>query len=354
VLRLTSLALALLALLEAAPARADGMDLALGRLRIVGGREGCLPPRTDVQFCPNNELFERLVSEMAVGMAPPITSPAHSIGARGMRIGLTSTVTTIEADKSYWILGTEGDDASAAEPLNAAPDQALVFNRLELRKGMPLGFEVVGFLGQGMRTSLWVLGAGLKWALVEGFRSELGQLPDVALSGSLSRSVGGGQANFHIGSVELTLSKPFVANRSWVLSPLVGVQALIVDVESGVIDLTPGGVLGDGDSALLEDAFESCRPQPGHAPGGDKPTNIDCTGDGRDFDNDVVFDPVMQSRMRIFLGAQARYDLFTIALTVHIDPSAPSVDAADLNTPSSSSGRVARQVAFNLALAATL
>lgn len=331
------------------------MDLALGRLRIVGGQDGCSPARTEQQFCPNNELFERLVSEVAVAIAPGVSTPAHSIGASGLRLGLSTTVTSVEANQSYWLLGTEGADASAAEPFNAAPEQALVVNRLELRKGLPFGLEVATHFGHGMSTSMWIMGAGLKWSLVEGFRTGTGKLPDVALSGSLSRSVGTSQAIFHVGSAELTLSKPFVVARSWRFSPLAGLQVLLVDVESDVVDLTPGGVSDTPGTAPVEDAVESCIPEPGNALDGGRPTNILCNGDGSDLDNDVVFDPVSHERARLFLGAQARYDFFTLAMSVHFDLVGPTVQAAKTRgEPNLRSESAARHVAFNLALGATL
>src|SRR5712671_6074927 len=88
-------------------ARADSMDLALSRLRIAGGLANC--PPSVAGFCPAQELFERLVSELAVAMAPPVNTPARSLGSRGLGLSIDTTMTSIEGRRPYWVLGTEGD-----------------------------------------------------------------------------------------------------------------------------------------------------------------------------------------------------------------------------------------------------
>ena len=74
------------------------MDLALSRFRtpICPGE-----PRSPIQWCPDQEQFERLVSEMAVALSPPMTTPAHSLGPRGFQIGFSSTITTIDAESLH-------------------------------------------------------------------------------------------------------------------------------------------------------------------------------------------------------------------------------------------------------------
>jgi hypothetical protein len=323
------------------------MDPALSRLRVVGGRGDC--PNDEGRFCADNELFERLVSEMAVTLAPPLSGPARTIGQTGWHLGVSTTVTTVQAAETYWVLGTEGADASPGMAFNSAPDRALIWNRLHVRKGLPLGFEVQSFVGQGMQTSMWVVGAGIKWALVEGFRTGAGQLPDVAVAASYSRSVGSSQVTFNLGSMELLLSKPFVLERSYILSPIVGLQGLAVDVESGVVDLTPGGAPLTADGAPAEDAFASCLPEPGQQ--ASPPDNRLCTGDDADLANDVRFDPVTQGRLRVMVGGELRFDVLTFSFAIYADLLAPDLSA---DVRHLGSDTAARQLAFNVALGATL
>lgn len=326
------------------------MDLALSRLRIVGGVEGCENPINDQQFCPDQELFERLVSELAVSMAPPISAPARSVGPNAFALSFDTTLTSIDADRVYWSAGTEGsgDGVSSEVGNNEDPDSMLVWNRLRARKGLPFGFEAGASLGHGPQTSWWTFGLSLKWSVFEGFRTGLGQAPDVSVEGTVLRGVGSSQATVQLYVLDLTLSKPFVLAPNWTVSPFVGLQTLFVDVSSGVVDLTPGGPAGSsGTPEPARDAVHACRAEPGHQPG----TTLQCTGDGSDYVNDVVFEDVTQTRARAALGAQARYKSFTMSLSLLFDLVTPGL-AAEARRLSDS--QISSQVTGNLTLGAVL
>jgi hypothetical protein len=327
-------------------AQADTMDLALSRLRIVGGRPGCLDPSTASQFCPNQELFERIVSELAVSMAPSV-APARTIGPRAFQLAFESTMTTIDAEESHWILGTEGSgglEPGADIARNEAPQSVMLWNRLQLRKGLPFGFEVGAALGHGLNTSLYTLGLALKWSIVEGFRTGLGRLPDVAVQGQFQRNVGASQVTVQLFAVDLTLSKPFVIEHAWTLSPLLGVQTLFVTGESGVVDLTPGGPSSTSGTNPATDATRACVPEPGQPA-----ATLQCTGDAADVVNDVKFEDITQTRVRAFAGAQARYEFLVTSLTLLFDLAPPDLDAEPLQLASS---EVARQLAFHASVGA--
>jgi hypothetical protein len=318
------------------------MDLALSRLRIAGGATSDCP-RSAQGFCPDQELFERLASELAVAMAPPVHAPARSIGPRALSLGLDTTVTSIEAQQAYWQLGTEGSGGRSANA-NLTPGNALVWNRVEARKGLPFGLEAGASLGQGLSTSFWALGLALKWALFEGFRTGIGRLPDVSVQGSMSRSVGSSQAGVQSYALDLTLSKPFVIEHTWSLSPLIGVQTLFDHVTSGVIDLTPGGPGAPADPS--KDAFAACMPQAGSNP----PACV-MGGGTADFHNNVTFKPVSQTRVRMFLGGQARYEMLLFSASALFDLVAPELKAPVHHLDSHA---VARQLAFNFAIGVVL
>jgi hypothetical protein len=345
------------------PVLAHDMDLALSRLRrgaVACEADGISVP-SYASFCRDEELFERLVSEYAVAMAPPASGPARTLGVRGFQLTLDMTLTGIRAGELYWVRGTEGDQRlppGVTVGQNPAPSPVLMWNRLQVRKGLPFGFETAASLGQGVDTSFWTLGLLLKWALFEGFRSHLGRLPDVAIQGGYSRSVGSSQATIQIATLDLTLSKPFVVEHTWTVSPLLGVQTLFVDVRSGVVDLTPGGPSADAEPPGA-DAYGSCVPDtnvdgpvrlepPDVAPNGEPCAEA---GAGADFAHSVTFDPVTQTRVRAFAGAQLRYDLFLLQLALHYDLAAPGVTAVTRN---SGGDELSRQLAFNVAVGAVL
>src|SRR6185295_8303183 len=176
-------------------------------------------PAGATKVCADQEQFERLVSELATTMAPPTSGPARGGGPRAFQLTLNTTVTSIEGGHSYWAYGTEGDGKGGESGFNPSPQPVMVWNRAEARKGLPFGFEVAAALGQGLNTSLWSYGLALKWALVEGFHTGLGQLPDVSMQAALDRSVGSSQATLQVFSFDVTLSKPFAIDRTWTISP---------------------------------------------------------------------------------------------------------------------------------------
>ena len=89
-------------------------------------------------------------------------------------------------------------------------------------------------------TSLWVGGADVRWALLEGYRTGvLGYLPDIAIGGGV-RTLGGSPKFFltTVG-IDAQISKPIALADSAVLTPYVGAQRVIIFADSTVVDLTP-------------------------------------------------------------------------------------------------------------------
>ena len=160
------------------------MDLELSRLRLPPGKGGC--PASG-PFCTNDEAFERLVSDLSVGVAPAVDGGAASLGLRGFSLELSMAFTPISG--RHWVTGSAGPDP-ARHAFNPSPDGTLAWNRLEVRKGLPFGLELGGIVGHGIDTSLWLLAVELRAALFEGYRSGLGALPDVAVRGVFQSLLG--------------------------------------------------------------------------------------------------------------------------------------------------------------------
>ena len=215
------------------PARAEAMDLSLGRLRVPADYAQCA--RT-AGFCPDQELFERLVSELAMAVAPPASTAAHTAGLKGLSVGLLHTVTSIQGGAYYWKRGTQGDASAAEQELNQDPARVLQWTRLQLRKGLPFGVEVAGHVGYGFNTSMWAIGGQLKIAILEGFRSGWGAAPDVAVAVGTQAVVGAADLRLFVHSLKLLLSKPYVIGGNVRLTPILSGELLAVAANSGYLD----------------------------------------------------------------------------------------------------------------------
>lgn len=286
------------------------MDPALARLRIPPGEAGC--PAGD-GYCPDQELFERLVSELAVAITSPVVAPAHTGGSKQFLVGLSSTATGISATRAQWIRGSEGDGGQG--DVNASPDSLLLFHRVQVRKGLPFGFEVGGTAGCAPGTSMWTFGGQLKLAIIEGFRSSYGVLPDVSLRVTWDFLVGTPQLSAAVTSADLVASKEFVLGQGWSVAPFLGGQLSGMSVASSVVDLTPS-----------ESAFDRCRPLPGRE--GDNGEDL-CAGDASDDKNLSAFLPVSHARFRFVAGTGAEYAWLRLGASVMFDLAAfaPSMQA---------------------------
>jgi hypothetical protein len=302
----------------AAPARsrAESMDPELSRLRVPPGKGGC--PST-AGFCPNDEAFERLVSDLAVSMAPPVGSGAASLGVRGFSLRLSTSVTPISG--RHWAVGSAGKDA-ARESFNASPDGVLAWNRVEVHKGLPFGLEFGGSFGQGLDTSLWSFAAELRVALFEGFRSGLGALPDVAVRGAYQWMLGSREMSLQTVAFDVTLSKPYVVAGRHQLTPWIAMQALFANAKTQPIDLSSDA-----------SAFDECAPQLSEAQTPSIEPGRPCsTSEGaRDLRNTVRFADVSQTRVRLFVGAEERYGMLTGAVSFGFDLVVPGRSANTTN-----------------------
>lgn len=292
-----------------ARAHAGDMDPELSRLTQAPGVGSC-PEDGLADVCPDNASFELLAMELAGALAPTVRTGAATGGTRGFYVGLSSSASTLRSQQRYWARGTRGADPTAAR--NDAVDSLLSFHRLDVRKGLPFGFEIGSSLGFGLHTSLWVIAAEIKLALFEGFRSGLGALPEVALRAVTQAVVGSPQLSLQTQALDITLSKPLVVRQEHTLTPLLALQLLFLRAQSSAVDFTP-----------QQSAWASCEPSPMSAAGA-VPMCENMQG-ARELANIASFRDVSRARVRMFLGAEERYRLLSIALTVGFDLITPAV-----------------------------
>jgi hypothetical protein len=343
-----ALALGLLGLSAVLPsvARAQSMDLAPERLAL---QPSGLPPNQTCQSTAANPeaavaagiqpnavpcraddvAFANLTSELGFAIAPTAFHPARTTGIGGFALTLDVTVTGINASaesvardgsrRKYWQDGTVGpkDGSGAYPPRNTSPDGVLAVYALKARKGLPFGFEIGGQLGWLGNTSMWVPGADLRWAPLEGFRTgALGYIPDIAVGGGVRTLVGTGKLTLTTVGVDVQISKPVPIADVVKLTPWVGFQRLYVFADSNTVDLTPNV------DALAQCGFEGRDPTTGAPLCRNALSNG--TAANADFNNNVVFEKVRTHRNRMNVGFSLRYEFVYFASQILFDLTAPN------------------------------
>ncbi|HJL19683.1 MAG TPA: hypothetical protein RMH99_28735 [Sandaracinaceae bacterium LLY-WYZ-13_1] len=318
--------IALLALGCLAPAVADAQDMniALSRLRVrpddPQALAGC---RSDVEWCGDDTDYRRVMTQFAGSMIPPVLTPAGTRGVRGIYVGFESWITGIDNDPDSpvgdaWFRAAEGDGGGMATSRSRFVDDALVWGRFNVRKGLPFGFELGTNVGYLANTTYWTLGLEVRWALWEGFREDVGWIPDLAVRAAVQTLMGDGEFNVTVPSVDLILSEPFIIANSIEFVPSIMGQVAWVFADSELVDITPG-----------TGAFEECNPDPRTPEEGFGPPPY-CRGGGGELNYNVVFPSLRSTRVRAGGGFQLRYEWFTILASFLFDVAKPSELDGDL------------------------
>ena len=297
-------------------------DLGGGRLRVA---------------CADETTWIHVANQFAAALVPPVLLPAHTRGPRGIHVGLETFVTGIDSTQAYWRNAIEGSSV----------DSAIAWNRVNVRKGLGLGFELGTNIGFALNTSYWTLGLEIRWSLLEGLRlpGSSAYLPSLSVRGAVQTMVGDSEFNVTVPAVDVTLGERFVVGNAVEISPYVGGQFSWVFVDSELVDLTPAA---DASASCAAYTGPPGQPNGPPSPYGEAPY---CQGDGSDYNNNAVFRSVRSMRARAFGGLQLRYEWFALTTAFSIDVVQPS----DLggSGPSSSSyvpSTVARQWQFQLGL----
>jgi hypothetical protein len=286
-----------------------------------------------VACMPNNVSWSNMMSELGYAIAPTAFHPARTTGLGGFALSLEASYAHINADATdsthtqYWHVGTRGDvnpNTNAFSGVNQYPDSILQIYTVKARKGLPFGLEIAGALGYVANTSLWVGGADLHWAVLEGFRTGiLGYLPDVAVGGGV-RTVGGA-STFFLTTVGIDgqISKPFTLADSAVLTPYVGVQRLIIFADSTVVNLAPA-----------VDPLKVCGYQ-GNDPVTGQPVCKNGAASAVAFNNFTTLEKETIHRWRGIAGLTYKYEILYVAGQFAMDLEDPSTENANLGVSGS-------------------
>ena len=268
---------------------------------------------TDVPAClPDNAGWANLMAELGYAIAPSAFHPARTTGFGGFALSLEASYAHVNADATdsngvqYWHQGTQGTTTPSGSysTTNQTPDSIIQLYSLKARKGLPFGFEIAGALGFIANTTMWVGGADLHWAILEGYRTGvLGYLPDISIGGGVRTM--SGQSDFYLTTVgiDAQISKPIALADSAVLTPYIGAQRLIIYANSTDVNLAPNA-----------DALATCGYQGvNQTTGGPQCSKANGTYANADFNNLTVFQKQTFYQWRGILGLTYRYELLWLA-----------------------------------------
>ncbi len=308
----------LLPALLAAPGIASGnpMDITLSRLwDWQCQRNNAANPRWWDQCKRGDQTaFRRLAGEYGYAIAPALHAPAETLGYAGFYLGLEGWLTIINAGterENVWYRGTEDKN----------PDDVLFVSAIHVRKGLPFSFELGTSFSYVAATEQVLLGADIRWALIEGYRTDWrGYFPDIAVRGAVNRLMGEDELDMTVWSFDASISRPWAISGMMTITPFAGYQFIQIIADNSLV-FNAGPVNGSLDPAEFT-ANPGTNPsllQCSDAEGG----RSACVGniDGpRDTVAYLDFAREYVNRHRIFLGTRFLYEHFSVALQVGIDP----------------------------------
>ena len=189
--------------------------------------QGLLFSESGARFIANETQWKALVGELAFVFAPRIASPAETLGHAGFHLGVLWSGTLVSKDEAYWKITEQGQRGS--------PNGLLQTLQVDIRKGLPLSFELGVNALWLVESQMWAPGIELRWALHEGYHFA----PDVGLRGSVNHLVGNRDLNLTVIGLDAVLSKGFGIAGVMNLAPYLSYSILMIAASSRVLDPTP-------------------------------------------------------------------------------------------------------------------
>ncbi len=140
----------------------------------------------------SQEQFRLLAADLSGVLSYKGLQPAEPYGVIGFDFGFEASAVRVESEAAWRQAGV--DDASS-----------IPLVRLAVTKGLPLGFDVGGFIATAPGTGLKNFGAQLRYALVEGGVVT----PAVGLRAAVTRLEGVDELEFDTRSLDISISKGF-------------------------------------------------------------------------------------------------------------------------------------------------
>lgn len=166
-------------------------DFKLSRLC---GETGCGTPEAINDFKTLSRAYASL-------LAPMHFQPASTLGEEGFEIAVESKMSFSTEDNSSWKATNKNADAQSEDGKYAAPDLFATI-QLHMRKGLPFSFEVEGVFNWLANSEVFYVGAGLRWAITEGWWF----LPDLSVRAHAGTVVGASEISLINVNCDIALS----------------------------------------------------------------------------------------------------------------------------------------------------
>jgi len=161
--------------------------------------------------------FRQLSEDLGAATSYKAVIPAASLGIMGFDVGFEVSATKLQNPQAW-------DHASSG-----TASDTVYLPKLQVHKGLPLGFDVGAFYASAPKTNISLWGAEVRYALLEGGAAT----PALGLRGTYSKLSGVSQLDFNTKGLELEISKGFLnftpyagVGHVWVTSTPVGAPNL--------------------------------------------------------------------------------------------------------------------------------
>ena len=196
---------------------AGGNDFKLSRL--------CSDKGCGTQEAIND--FKTLSRAYASLLAPMHFQPARTLGEEGFEIAVESKMSFSTEDNSSWKATNKNDNDEAKAKANEndgkyeAPDLFATI-QLHMRKGLPFSFEVEGVFNWLADSEVFYVGAGLRWAITEGWWF----LPDLSVRAHAGTIVGASEISLINVNCDIALSYTWGVAGIMSITPYAGYSLL--------------------------------------------------------------------------------------------------------------------------------
>lgn len=255
--------LAIAAVLRAAPAAADPMDLNLERLGAPAAsvwtaiQAQCLAAGTCAAALgagqaaalarESQQRYRTLVMQLGLGLSAFLLDDPTTGGQVGFEVGLEAGQTAIRHPQAGALAAPFGP-ALNTWPVRGEDPSALRTFALHVQKGLPHSFELGGRLIYVDQSQMAAAQAEVRWALNENYWKHY--LPDVALRGAYTRLIGQRDLTLGVIDVDAVVGKRFGVAGSVRLTPYGAVRFTMVSAQTTPIDFGPTAGCPTGNSCF--------------------------------------------------------------------------------------------------------